>query len=99
MNDRAGETQAPKRAASPDKLGFQPRGMVPWLDPRFLVRAGLAVWLSDLFARFADKREVEAGPPAEPAPKDGQPFLALLLGAAEARGYAGDTHREDDGAL
>jgi hypothetical protein len=61
MNNQEGDAQAPKRPTTPEELGFEPKGMVPWLDPRFLVRAGLGVWLSDLFARFADKREVEAG--------------------------------------
>jgi hypothetical protein len=99
MNNQEGDAQAPKRPTTPEELGFEPKGMVPWLDPRFLVRAGLGVWLSDLFARFADKREVEAGLPAEPAPKDGQPLLALLLGAGQAQGYTGDAYRDDDGAL
>ncbi len=39
--------------------------MVHWLRPTFLIRAGLEVAISGLFARFVDKREVEAGLPLE----------------------------------
>jgi hypothetical protein len=38
--------------------------MVQWLDPKVLLGAALEVALSSLFARFADKREMQAGLPA-----------------------------------
>lgn len=37
--------------------------MVEWLSPGGLIRAGLEVIVSGVFARFTDKREVEAGLP------------------------------------
>ena len=56
-------TDAPERPDAPGELGFTPKPMVPWLAPQFLIKAGLEVVVSGLFARFADKREVEAGLP------------------------------------
>jgi hypothetical protein len=57
--------QGPVRPTSESELRFKRQPMVGWLRPTFLLRAGLEVALSGLFARFADKREVEAGLPAE----------------------------------
>jgi len=55
----------PARPVTEADLRFKRQPMVDWLRPTFLLRAGLEVVLSGLFARFADKREVEAGLPAK----------------------------------
>jgi hypothetical protein len=55
----------PLRPKKESELGFKRQPMVGWLGPKFLVRAGLEVALSGLFAGFADKREVEAGVPGD----------------------------------
>ena len=55
----------PARPVTEADLRFDRQPMVDWLRPTFLLRAGLEVFLSGLFARFADKREVEAGLTAE----------------------------------
>jgi hypothetical protein len=51
----------PARPTTEADLRFKRQSMVDWLRPTFLLRAGLEVALSGLFASFADKREVEAG--------------------------------------
>jgi hypothetical protein len=99
VNSPAGESEPPRRPTSLEALGFEPQGMVPWLDPRFLVKAAIEVQLSDLFAHFADKREVEAGLPAEPPPQGDPPFPPSWLGGADRWSYSGDSHRDEDGAL
>jgi hypothetical protein len=55
----------PTRPRTEDALGFKREEMVGWLRPRFLIKSGLEVLVSGLFGRFADKREVEAGLPAD----------------------------------
>jgi hypothetical protein len=40
-------------------LRFQPRPMVEWLSPPRLLQSAAEVLVSDLFARFADKRELQ----------------------------------------
>ena len=42
-----------------DDLGFRPEDAVRWLSPVELLRAGVKVVLSSLFASYADKREVQ----------------------------------------
>jgi hypothetical protein len=55
----------PARPVTEADLRFKRQPMVDWLRPTFLLRAGLEVFLSGLFARFADKRELEVGLTAE----------------------------------
>jgi hypothetical protein len=69
--------------------------MVAWLSPKFLLGAGLELIVSALFAKFADKREVEAGLPAD-----------AVMGAGlrpaqpeDEKSYTGDGVRDADGAL
>lgn len=57
--------ERPPRPRTESQLGFKPQEMIDWLRPTFLIRAGLEVEVSGLFADFADKREVEAGLPGE----------------------------------
>lgn len=52
------------RPTSLDELPFKPQPMVQWLHPSVLFGAAKEVGLSDLFARFADKRELQGGLPA-----------------------------------
>jgi hypothetical protein len=44
----------------PDKLGFVPRVSVRWLGPRGLAITAYQVFLSGIFSRYADKREMQA---------------------------------------
>jgi len=87
---------APRRPQSEAEIGFERRPMVRWLQPDLLVKAGLEVAISDLFARFVDKREVEAGLPSEPhEPR------RKFFGRRRARvgPYTDDSYRDEDGAL
>lgn len=47
-------------------LGFTPQDQVRWLAPAQLVRTGIKVGLSTLFADYADRREVQASLPKPP---------------------------------
>jgi hypothetical protein len=44
----------------PEVLGFVPRASVRWLGPRGLLVTGYQVFLSGIFSRYADKREMQA---------------------------------------
>ena len=44
----------------PEALGFVPRASVRWLGPRGLAVTGYQVFLSGIFSRYADKREMQA---------------------------------------
>ena len=60
-----GRTQngvCPERPHSmePAELGFRPKPMVRWLDPRQLVDTAVRVVVSGLFGAYADKREMQA---------------------------------------
>jgi 3',5'-cyclic AMP phosphodiesterase CpdA len=54
------------------ELDFTPCEPVRWLDPASLVRTGVKVALADVFAAYADKREIQGTLRAEPlrAPLD-----------------------------
>ncbi|MEV8553827.1 hypothetical protein AB0L04_28950 [Streptomyces glaucescens] len=54
------------------ELDFTPCESVRWLDPASLVRTGVKVALADVFAAYADKREIQGTLRAEPlrAPLD-----------------------------
>ncbi|MEU5214440.1 hypothetical protein [Streptomyces sp. NPDC020742] len=54
------------------ELGFTPCEPVRWLDPASLVRTGFKVAIADVFAAYADKREIQGTLRAEPlrAPLD-----------------------------
>jgi hypothetical protein len=54
------------------ELEFTPCEPVRWLDPASLVRTGIKVALADVFASYADKREIQGTLRAEPlrAPLD-----------------------------
>jgi len=99
VKERQSERKAPPRPAKQSDLEFEPQGMVPWLNPRFLVRAGIEVALSDLFARFADKREVEAGLPTETPPTSPRRLTFRRSDAADVEPYTDESYRDDDGAL
>jgi hypothetical protein len=55
----------PPHPASEEEIWFERREMVQWLAPRILLAAASEVVISGLFARFADKREIEGGLPCE----------------------------------
>jgi hypothetical protein len=61
----AEERTAPPRPRTEDDLWFERRKMVQWLAPSILLSAATEVVISGLFARFADKREIEGGLPCE----------------------------------
>ena len=44
----------------PAEIGFTPRASVRWLGPRGLAVTGYQVFLSGIFSRYADKREMQA---------------------------------------
>ena len=48
------------------ELGFEPQDQVRWFAPVELVRIGVKVFLSTLFADYADRREVQAALPSMP---------------------------------
>jgi hypothetical protein len=50
----------------PRETGFVRRRRVRWLSPSVLFRTGPAVAISNLFSRFADKREQQASIPIKP---------------------------------
>lgn len=52
--------RCPDRPASKKALGFTPKPMVRWLDPRGLANTRAAMALSGIFGRYADKREMQA---------------------------------------
>jgi hypothetical protein len=60
----ADDVAPPKRPRSTKDLFFKPQPMVRWLRPSVLVGAAKEVAVSNLFARFADKRELQGGLPA-----------------------------------
>jgi hypothetical protein len=67
--------------------------MVPWLSPKFLVKAGIEVYISKAFSGLLDKRELAAGLPGygedlEPA-----------VGEPEARSFTDASYRDEDGAF
>lgn len=45
---------------SVDEIGFIPRPMVNWFDPRLLLQTAVKVFLSTVFGAYADKRELLA---------------------------------------
>ncbi|MGH9183192.1 MAG: hypothetical protein ACRDZ9_05180 [Acidimicrobiales bacterium] len=47
-------------APTPAELGFVPRPMVRWLDPRQLVDTTARVVLSGILGTYADRRELQA---------------------------------------
>jgi len=53
-------------AGHAEALGFTPQDAVRWLSPRELARAGVKVVVSQVFADFADKRELQGSLPVEP---------------------------------
>ena len=66
--------------------------MVPWLSPRFLIGAGIEVFVSNAFSRLLDKRELAAGLPGyghDLAVEAGMPLAP----------YTDPSHRDEDGAL
>lgn len=48
------------KAATVEELGFTPRPMVNWFDPRLLLQTAVKVFLSSIFGAYADKRELQA---------------------------------------
>ncbi len=72
MNEQGSEAATTETPAEPYP-GFTPQPMVRWLSPSLLVKAGLEVVVSGLFARFADKRDVEAWPPISRRRRGGDP--------------------------
>ncbi|HEX9802569.1 MAG TPA: metallophosphoesterase [Gammaproteobacteria bacterium] len=48
------------KAATLEELGFTPRPMVNWFDPRLLLQTAVKVFLSSIFGAYADKRELQA---------------------------------------
>jgi len=67
--------------------------MVRWLEPKFLLGAGLEVFASGVFSRFFDKRELESGRAGygeDLAPGEGEPSALPFTDAA---------YRNADGAL
>jgi hypothetical protein len=48
------------RPRSEKELGWTPRPMVSWLDPRQLSATAVRAVLSDIFGAYADRREVQA---------------------------------------
>jgi hypothetical protein len=60
----------PERPATkdPKELGFRPARMFGWLSPLGLLLTGADVIVSGLFARYADKRELEAALPVPSVP-------------------------------
>ena len=95
MPQEAQESKAPERPASLDDLGFDKQGMVKWLDPKFLIVAGLEVLVSGLFGRYADKREIEGAFPIEP-PLDEESRMQVRT---EYPPYTDDFYRDEGGAL
>jgi hypothetical protein len=55
----------PPRPRTEGEIWFERHDMVQWLAPRVLLGAATEVVVSGLFARFADKREIEGGLPCE----------------------------------
>jgi len=67
--------------------------MVSWLEPRFLLAAGLEVFASGVFSRFFDKRELESGRAGygeDLIPGEGEP---------PALPFSDASYRDEDGAL
>ncbi len=67
--------------------------MVPWLSPKFLIRAGLEVFISGGFSKLLDKRELGAGQPGyghDLEPGEGQP---------PAPPFTDASYRDEAGAL
>ena len=48
-----------RRPPTLEKLGFEQRPMVRWLDPIELIQTGLRTAISTIFGEFADKRELQ----------------------------------------
>ena len=87
-------SQPRPRPASEAEIGFKRKGMVHWLAPWFLVGAGHEVEESGRFARYTDKREVEAGlPTALYEPRDVETSDAVLPPYDDA------SYRDENGDL
>lgn len=56
---RHAREERPKNA-SVEEIGFTPRRMVNWFDPRLLLQTAAKVFLSTTFGAYADKRELQA---------------------------------------
>ncbi|TDV48906.1 hypothetical protein CLV71_108267 [Actinophytocola oryzae] len=47
------------------ELGFRPQKAVRWLAPKVLIATGVQSLIAEIFGSYADKRELQAGLPAE----------------------------------
>ena len=85
------DSSPPPRPKSEEDIGFERQPMVAWLAPGSLVKAGLEVFVSGVFSRFFDKRELQGGLPG---------YGEDLIGdAPPAPPYTEGDYRDEDGAL
>ncbi len=102
VKDEGEERSPPERPTSCEDIGFlRQTKMVQWLHPRFLLKAGAEVVLSDLFGSYADKREVEAGLPWALRPIEPESLERDADGRPEdsPSDYVGKRYRDVKGAL
>ena len=90
------EHPPPPRPAREEETGFERQGMVRWLAPGQLVKAGFEVLASSVFSRFVDKRELQGGLPGYGADLAPDPARAE---DAELSPYTDASYRDDEGAL